>query len=717
MMNTILILKKSIGLIIIAFCLLGLNTTLAQAPNKTWTAGAGTSDWNTATNWSPSGVPTATDIVQINVTAGLYPEITTTDAIVKALIVSSNTSLNITLNSQLTISNGVVTVNFRYAVINNGTINNNGKLLISGGTDVGVGIENQGIIKNNTGAELTIGSVSSFGISLNNTSALLENSGQILLKENTCNSTYYIRVNGGRFNNTSCGIIKSLSTCAIKTETGATFNNAGLLIVSNPPPSSNSLISTITSNTGIIQDLNGGGFSFQQPSTSAINALGVAPSNCPTLDNGSIIVFNLGANTEYIVTLGANGTPQTLTSNASGQLTIGENLSLGTYALTIKKSCWPQTVNLNVTISEAKLISVLNSRNASCTLSGIIVFNTNMGFTAPLSTYPMTYKRNGVSQTGTVSVYNQGGGHICLIDNLTEGNYSDFKINYGTCEATFAGAIYLAGGASATTITNPTTCTGSNGSIVFSTSVNTGTYTLNYKKNGDAQSSNITVTGTRGRSFTLSNLSPGIYTDFALIAGNCTVMYSPTIRIGDLPNPRINNTSPVTTFGGTDGSISITGLAVNKTYSISFQRNEGITQNISATSNSDGNLTISNLTSGNYTNIILSINNCSSIPLSTVVDSPNPTTLSTVPNQTICEGKNINNIIITLGGDTDASLSASSSNPVLTPTYTFEGTGANRTLMITTTTGQTGTSTITLTAVGLRGGTATSSFLLTINPT
>jgi surface protein len=86
--------------------------------------------------------------------------------------------------------------------------------------------------------------------------------------------------------------------------------------------------------------------------------------------------------------------------------------------------------------------------------------------------------------------------------------------------------------------------------------------------------------------------------------------------------------------------------------------------------------------------------------------------LATIPNQAICAGQTTSNIAITLGGDLDAVLSATNDNAGINPTYTFGGTGANRTLTIATTAGQLGATTVTATATGI-GGTATTSFLLT----
>ncbi len=86
-------------------------------------------------------------------------------------------------------------------------------------------------------------------------------------------------------------------------------------------------------------------------------------------------------------------------------------------------------------------------------------------------------------------------------------------------------------------------------------------------------------------------------------------------------------------------------------------------------------------------------------------------TLEAIANQATCDGQTISNIAITLGGDLDAVLTAVDNNTGINPTYTFGGTGANRTLTIATVSGQIGATTVTVTATS-GFGTATQMFLL-----
>ncbi|MBK6498616.1 MAG: hypothetical protein IPG00_10830 [Saprospiraceae bacterium] len=71
--------------------------------------------------------------------------------------------------------------------------------------------------------------------------------------------------------------------------------------------------------------------------------------------------------------------------------------------------------------------------------------------------------------------------------SLTAGSYSDFSVTVNGCTGTFTGPVifliptlrHFQQGAS----TNPSTCSGTNGSIQFtSTNLPNGSHTLNYKK-------------------------------------------------------------------------------------------------------------------------------------------------------------------------------------------------------------------------------------------
>ena len=89
------------------------------------------------------------------------------------------------------------------------------------------------------------------------------------------------------------------------------------------------------------------------------------------------------------------------------------------------------------------------------------------------------------------------------------------------------------------TVTSPTTCTGTNGSIAFTTNLADGTHALSFQKDGAAaQTVNVSVSS---GSFVLANLAAGTYTNLSVTFNACTtsvagpvVLSSPTVSGGAL---------------------------------------------------------------------------------------------------------------------------------------------------------------------------------------
>ena len=84
----------------------------------TWTAGAGTTLWTTAGNWS-YGVPTATTNTYIG-TAGFYPQITS-DVSIYSLTLNSGTSVIVKSSYDLTVT-GVIVNNGTFSIENNANL-------------------------------------------------------------------------------------------------------------------------------------------------------------------------------------------------------------------------------------------------------------------------------------------------------------------------------------------------------------------------------------------------------------------------------------------------------------------------------------------------------------------------------------------------------------------------------------------------------------------
>ncbi len=715
--------RTSSWVLVFLLCVAQLAT--AQDIVNTWTAAAGTADWHTPRNWSLNQVPTFDHVVSIGggvATTG--PRISTGNAEARAVQLAGSSglmALTVEATGVLTIRGNVIQNGIlRSVFVRDNSFVNRGTIRITNETNStveGIFVAGDGQFINHVGATLSIDNVSGNALSVFNSGATFTNLGSVLLGANSGSGNLIAGVSA-KFDNGACGLL-SVNNGIVETQTGATFDNAGLLTLSGNA----SMNSNISSNTGLVQNTSTSKLTIPvglQP----ISALVMAPSDCPSLSNGSVIMQNLEANTAYTITIDNGSTPQILTSNANGQLLV-QNLGLGNN-FTLQKACWPQAVDARVKVEKATLISSnVFTRAATCADGGVLIVGTNMGFTGTESTYSATYKRNGVTQTGNVTVSkNDFGvtGIVCTFNNLAEGTYSDIKVQYGGCEVDFAGPVYIGGAFSPvnSSITQPTACNATDSRVDFNVgSTPLGSYALTYKKNGVAQNTTVNVVAAgRRRMFNLAGLGAGEYTDFELTGATCTSTYSLKILIGDLPNPAISGTKAATTATSNDGSISFTGLAATKSYSVGYQKDGAAAVTTTLSSDASGNLSIPNLGGGTYTNIILTINSCSSNPFSATVASPQALIIAGIPDQMVCEGQTLNNVVINVTGDADGlSLTASSSNTAITPTFTFGGSGANRTLTMSTTAGQVGTTTITVTAINSQGGRATATFTFTINAT
>ena len=111
----------------------------AFAVTKTWTNNNGSGDgrWLTAANWSPAGVPTSSDDVEIGVTdqASSYCTIdgaAVAQSLTLGNVFTNNPTLEIKSGATLTISAASTTDNGTTLYLNNGSVAGNGALAASG---------------------------------------------------------------------------------------------------------------------------------------------------------------------------------------------------------------------------------------------------------------------------------------------------------------------------------------------------------------------------------------------------------------------------------------------------------------------------------------------------------------------------------------------------------------------------------------------------------
>ncbi len=362
------------------------------------------------------------------------------------------------------------------------------------------------------------------------------------------------------------------------------------------------------------------------------------------------------------------------------------------YIVTMTENGWCVTDTVLIVVGSGATFTLSSNNPSSC--GGTDGSITISGLTAN-TTYQVTYD-NGATQ-GPNSMTTNASGEI-IISNLPSGNYTDFIVDLSGCPATDNSVITLTepNGPTVNAGTDPTVCNGENvtltannpdgatlswdngitDNIAFTPNLGTTTYTVTATLNGCSTTDQVDVivnpipsinagtdqTVCDGDAITLATNNPdaatlswdnGITDNIAFTPNLGTTTYTVTanlngctatdqVNIAVNPNPTFTlNPSNPTTCGGTDGSITISGLTANTTYEISYD--DGATQGPnSITTNASGEIDIINLTAGNYTNFTVTLASCSSIDNTNIsLTDPNGPSVNAGANQSICIGEQV----------------------------------------------------------------------------
>lgn len=168
---------------------------------------------------------------------------------------------------------------------------------------------------------------------------------------------------------------------------------------------------------------------------------------------------------------------------------------------------------------------------------------------------------------------------------------------------------------------------------------------------------------------TLTPLAAGSYTVSVTRSTGACESLPATISVIAVETPltptNITPTNP-TACGGTNGSIAISGLTASTTYTVNYKKNS-LSQTATLSTNGSGILTISNLTSGTYTDFSLTLSGCTSgtnagpFVLTDPNAPPIPSNISASDN-VICENSTTS---ISVTNNPGATYAWSSSNPAI----------------------------------------------------
>lgn len=376
------------------------------------------------------------------------------------------------------------------------------------------------------------------------------------------------------------------------------------------------------------------------------------PTTCNGTE-GTIKICGLVANTNYSVSYNKNGalqTPATIMSDGTGCVTM-TTLMAGTYdnfsvsnSATTCSSGVLSSVSLVLSNPPSATITLGTTQNPSvCALNdGFIQIS---GLTVGTQ-YTVNYMQNGVQQTTGLFTASSS---IYTLSGLTAANYTNIIVSNNTCQSNPLSKSLsdpITATISVGAKTEPTTCSGNDGTFTVSGLAPNTSYTLNYSKDGFVQTP-ISFTSI-GTSYQVAGLLSGSYTNIRVTNNGCTsnilsvTLSDPTATVISAGLP--NNPS---SCKGTNGSISITGLVPGTTYTIKYKK-DGIWQASISYNAIGSSYTITGLTAGEYTNITVSNGGCVSNSLSQILVDPEPAVIGfgTITQPTFC-GANNGSIIIT----------------------------------------------------------------------
>ena len=381
-----------------------------------------------------------------------------------------------------------------------------------------------------------------------------------------------------------------------------------------------------------------------------VPALALTSSSNPTTclgTDGSIVLgtTNLVDGSYTVDYMDATPAAQTATMVVVGNVGTISGLSAGTYNdITITITGCTSVANIDVVLTDPlvpvlALTSSSNPTTCSGTDGSIVLGTTNLAD----GSYTVDYMdATPAAQTATMVVV----GNVGTISGLSAGTYNDIAITITGCTSVADIDVVLADPLvpvlALTSSSSPTTCLGTDGSIVLgTTNLVDGSYTIDYMDaTPAAQTATMVVVGNVG---TISGLSAGTYNDIAITITGCTSVADIDVVLTDplIPILALTSSSNPTTCSGTDGSIVLgTTNLVDGSYTVDYMDATPAAQ--TATMVVVGNVgTISGLSAGTYNDIAITITGCTSVADIDVVLSPPgvPTlSLTSSSNPTTCSG-------------------------------------------------------------------------------
>ncbi|RYE16303.1 MAG: hypothetical protein EOP51_26035, partial [Sphingobacteriales bacterium] len=306
------------------------------------------------------------------------------------------------------------------------------------------------------------------------------------------------------------------------------------------------------------------------------------------------------------------------------------NVNPGTYQVTYNNGTCisatsPITINAQPATPPAP-IAAAPTQPTCATATGSVALS---GLPAT-GTWTITDSNGGGTTTGT--------GTTTTINGLATGSHTFTVTNSAGCTSVASATVTINAQPatpviSSATPTNPTTCSGSNGSIVLN-GLTTGTsYTINYSKNGTPQTA--VVQTAVSNAVTLTGLTAGAYTNITATSGACTsAPVSANLSDPSAPSAPIAAAPIQPTCALATGSVALSGLPATGTWTITNSNGGGTTTGTGTTT------TINGLVTGSHTFTVTNAAGCTSVASATVTINAQPATpsapIAAAPTQPTC---------------------------------------------------------------------------------
>ena len=334
------------------------------------------------------------------------------------------------------------------------------------------------------------------------------------------------------------------------------------------------------------------------------------PTSCGASD-GFIDIQGLIPSTNYEITYDIGGVtigPITIMSDSDGIITVS-GLVAGSYSnFLIENSlgCSYSDDGPYVLVDPgAPIFTVLETDPTTCTADGSI----EISGLDPSTTYDVTYTVDGVV-VGPVSYTTDAAG-VLIILALDQGTYTDITIVLGTCTSVDGGTYILEYpllSAFTVVVNDPSSCI-NDGSIEIQGLDPGGVYDVTYTVDGVVVGP-VSYTADGTGTIIIVSLDQGVYTDITVEQGPCSITDAGPYNLNYPLVIFTITVTDLTSCSSLDGTITINGLFPNTTFQITYLI-DGVTVGpLPYTSDATGEIIISGLGAGTYTDFIIETTPC-----------------------------------------------------------------------------------------------------------